>query len=70
METECILQHCIMKGVSIIMGIVAYEFFYYADVFVLLYSFDTEICCRRMKLSKNFKVLEYKKFNRFWDQTK
>ena len=69
METECFLR-CIMKGVSIIAGIVEYDFFYYTDVFVFLYSFDKEICCRRTKRSENFKVLNYKKYNRLWDQRK
>ena len=61
METECVLPRCITKGVSIITGIVEYDFFYYTDIFAFLYSFDKEICCRWMKLSRNYKMLKYKK---------
>ena len=42
METECILQRCITKVVSIITGIVEYDLFYYTDVFVSLHSLDKE----------------------------
>ena len=70
MKTECFLQSCIMKGVSIIAGIVEYDLFYYADVFDFLYSFNKQICCRQTKHSENFKVLKYKTFNRLWDQRK
>ena len=70
MKTECFLQRCITKGVSIIAGIVEYDLFYYTDVFDLLYSFDKQICCRQTKRSENFKVLKYKTFNRLWDQRK
>ena len=58
METKCVLQRCITKGVSIITVIVKNDFFYYTYIFVSLYSFDKEIRCRRKKLSENFKVLK------------
>ena len=51
-------------------SIVWYDFIYYTDAFVFVYSFDKEICCRRTKLSENFKFLKYKKINRLWDQRK
>ena len=70
MKTKYVLQSCITEAVSIITGIVEYDFFYYTNVFVFLYSFDKEICCRRTKLSEKFKMLKYKKINRLWDQRK
>ena len=39
MQTKCVLQRCITKGVSITTVIVKYDFFYYTYVFVSLYSF-------------------------------
>ena len=37
METECVLQRCITKGVSIITGIVEYDFFI-TQMFLFLYT--------------------------------